>query len=341
MIEASSVYAHVDNISWTYAVSDDKVILGGGSASIPAIPTSTAGDLIIPETIDGYPVVAIGDYAFANCSLLTSVTIPSSVEVVGARAFSGCGNLTSVHLSEGSLRTLKNHAFCECTALTDVVIPNGVADIGTDIFVHCHSLTNAVIPMSVTNIEQYAFSYCNHLQELTLPFIGSGRGNQGTADSVFGHIFGLKQYDGLVKVTQDNGAGTALLRFIPNSLKRVYITDETVVPHAAFENCSNLTSVVIGNSVTNIAKGAFSGCGGLERITLPFIGSERGNHDTDDSVFGYVFGADSYNGSLLTIQHYTGPSPSPTVTNYLPSALKSVTITDETRVGYGAFYQCA
>lgn len=332
---------------WAYTISDGKAILGGGGVDLPAIPTSMAGDLIIPETIDGYPVSAIGEYAFAGCSLLTSISIPTSIEFIGAHAFSDCSALTNILWNAGSLKAVKNNAFSGCVALKNIVVPDGVEEIGSDIFVHCHSLTNAVVPASVTNLGVYAFSYCNHLEKLTLPFIGSQRGNQGTKESVFGHIFGLKTYDGLMKVTQTYGASGTITRYIPNSLKQVSVTDETHVPYAAFENCSNLTSVVIGNSVTNIAEEVFSGCSGLQSLTLPFIGSQRGNYgpknlDADhywgasDAVLGHVFGSSAHPG-MIRRQQSLGWNDD-WVTAYFPAGLSNVEITDETIVSYGAFY---
>ena len=62
--------------------------------------------------------------------------------------------------------------------------------IGTGAFNICSSLTSVTIPNSVTNIGEGVFSGCGGLEELTLPFVGSCRGNTGSADSLFGYIFG-------------------------------------------------------------------------------------------------------------------------------------------------------
>lgn len=111
----------------------------------------------------------------------------------------------------------------------------------------------------------------------------------------------------------------------------------TKIAASAFENCSNITSVTVGNGVENIGEGAFSGCSNLESVTLPFVGeSVKSFHRYP---FGYVFGTSSYEGGVETQQFY-GSKTSPTQTvYYIPSGLKSVIITGG-NIYYGAFSNC-
>lgn len=71
----------------SFTINNEEVTITG-------CDTSISGSLTIPDTINGYPVTAIGDFAFGNCISLESITIPSSVESIGYDAFCGYNNLT-------------------------------------------------------------------------------------------------------------------------------------------------------------------------------------------------------------------------------------------------------
>ena len=63
--------------------------------------TGPGGAVAIPATINNLPVASIGTNAFYNCTGLTSVTIPGSVNSIGDYAFEVCNNLTTVTISNG------------------------------------------------------------------------------------------------------------------------------------------------------------------------------------------------------------------------------------------------
>ena len=117
----------------------------------------TENSFIIPDS-----VTSIGDWAFGDCTSLTSIVIPDSVTSIGDWAFSLCDSLTSVTIGNG-VTSIGWGAFQECTSLESVVIPDSVTSIGRSAFSGCTSLTSVVIPISVTSIGYVAFNNCESL----------------------------------------------------------------------------------------------------------------------------------------------------------------------------------
>ena len=129
----------------------------------------TGGDAYVRYDEDYYTSNdKLGDFAFGDCSSLTSLTIPSSVTSIGDGAFSGCSGLTSLTIPSG-VTSIGDYAFYGCSGLTSLTIPSSVTEIGESAFQGCSGLTSLTIPSSVTSIGKYAFSGCSGLTSLTLP----------------------------------------------------------------------------------------------------------------------------------------------------------------------------
>ena len=128
-------------------------------------------NVVIPEKINGLPVVAIGESAFRE-NHLTSITLPNSLTSIGDRAFI-FNKLTSITFPN-SLTTIGERAFAG-NKLTSITFPNSLTIIGDWAF-NENQLTSITLSNSLTSIGNYAFSD-NHLTSITLPnsltFIGS------------------------------------------------------------------------------------------------------------------------------------------------------------------------
>ena len=131
-----------------------------------------------------------------------------------------------------------------------------------------------------------------------------------------GVVFTL-QNDNTYAVTDYNGSETTVL--LPSRYKGVAVT---AIADNALARC-NFASVSIPASVTSIGKSAFYGCGSLENITLPFVGASL--HGTENTYFGYIFGANSYD------NHNSG---------FVPNSLKNVVITGGDSIDAWAFSNC-
>ena len=150
---------------------------------------------IIPNSI-----TTISDYAFQNCSGLTSIVIPNSVTYIGMGAFGSCVDLTSITIPN-SVTSIGDYVFTGCDGLGSIVvengntvydsrdncnaiietdtntlifgckntiIPNSVTTIGNQAFRSCVDLTSIVIPNSVTSIGDSAFRNCRGLTSITI-----------------------------------------------------------------------------------------------------------------------------------------------------------------------------
>ena len=227
-------YVDVDTRTYVkYADGSDQYLYIVGEISSSHIPNRAEIELINI----GASVTSLADYAFQECSKLTTVMIPNSVTIIGKAVFDRCRSITSIVIPN-SVTSIGSYAFFSCNGLTSITIPNSVTSIGDTAFCNCISLMSVTIPNSVTSIELYAFSNCRGLTSLTIP---------GSVTSIGTCAF--QNCGGLTSVT------------IPDSV--------TSIGHSAFANCSKLTHVTIGNNVVYIWGYAFSWCYGLTNVTIP------------------------------------------------------------------------
>ena len=113
----------------------------------------------LANTVIPDDVVAIGAYAFSNCSGLTSIVLPDGVTSIGYCAFRQCYKLQSINIPSG-VTSIGDGAFQVCYRLTSINIPYGVTSIGRGAFNGCSNLAAITIPSTVTSIGGSAFWGC-------------------------------------------------------------------------------------------------------------------------------------------------------------------------------------
>ena len=266
------------NATWHY----DCLVQGGlmyeiadGEATVTGYTDDLPADLVIPSTIEGYPVTTIREGAFASCASLTSVTIPDSVTSIGVSAFMWCESLTSVIIPD-SVTTIEGTVFYQCSSLTEIFIPDSITSLGERAFCGCSSLTSITLPDSVTVIGSTVFYDCSSLTSIILPDSITSIGAQAFDETAY-----FMNAD-----NRDNGAlyiGNHLINLDPSSSGEYVIRDGTkTIAGEAFAYCHNLTSVVIPDDVTTIGAGAFTSCYNLTSITIP-----RSVTVIEESIFGW------------------------------------------------------
>ena len=274
-----------------------------GTITITAYTGS--GGVVIPATINGMPVTAIGEYAFSCNSSLGGVTIGNNVTSIEDWAFWDCLNLTSVTILS-SVTTIGSNAFRSCTNLQGVTIGNSVTNIGSFAFLFCTSLSSVTIPSNVTSIGDWAFGDCTSLNGVyfigNAPNIGPAAFDGDNSSTLYylpgatgwGPAFGGRPTmlwpdynytarNGTVTITAYTGpgygqctvlaipgytayTGSAGAVSIPSTINGLPVTG---IGEFAFCGCSGLTSLTIPNTVTNIGWQAFENCSSLTSVTVP------------------------------------------------------------------------
>ena len=258
-----------DNLTWKLIDEGKLVIEGTGDMDAPTWHKYKAG--ITSVTIhDG--ATSIDSYAFQDCSNLTSISIPESVTLIGEDAFYGCSNLSNINIPESVIKIggqafgrtawynnqpdgliYINNVLYEYKGImpenTNIEVRNGTVSISSFAFESYKNLISITIPKSVTSIDNYAFQYCNSLKELVI--------EDGIEPLYLGYNY-IDEWAG-----QDEGL------FHSCNLATIYIGRNLNYGESPFEEQEKLTSVTIGNNVTEIGGQLFWGCSRLSAITLP------------------------------------------------------------------------
>ena len=122
----------VAGLTWSYAIVDGGATVTSWNMQT-AIDPKTVGAVEVPSTLGGYPVTAIGSYAFFQMTGITSLTIPEGVESIDFYMCGGCTGLVSVTLPS-TLKTMGNGVFTSCESLREGIVPDSVTSMGHEMF---------------------------------------------------------------------------------------------------------------------------------------------------------------------------------------------------------------
>lgn len=269
-----------------------------GYSAFSSADVYTSTNLRTVTFAEGSKLTSIGNMAFRNCTLLTSINIPASVISIDTCAFSGNMSLNNVTFAEGSQLTyIGNYAFECCTSLTSIEIPSGVTYIGNGAFDsdehspmrlvnvffnedseltyigeyafdHCPRLTSIYIPTNVTYIGTRAFAACTSLTSITF--------GENCAVQLGAKVF--HECDKLAKTqfgnctyikANDNPYFILYSCDIKNFTTYEVHEDTKIIAGEAFGYCKRLSTIEIPSNVTGIGDGAFKYCTSLTMIEIP------------------------------------------------------------------------
>ena len=202
----------------------------------------------------------IGEYAFAYCRGLTSLTLPAGITSIGRSAFVGCSGLTSLTLPAG-ITSIDSYAFYSCSGLMSLTFPTGITSIGEYAFEGCSGLTSLTLPASITSIGEYAFDKCSGLTSLTLPV--------GITSISNGAFMGCSGLTSLTLHAGITSIGISAFAYCSGLTSLTLPAGITSISNGAFKGCSGLTSLTLPAGITSIGDVAFSGCSGLTSLILP------------------------------------------------------------------------
>lgn len=258
----------------------------GNAEIISFLDRKFSGNVVFPSVICGYKVTKVGEASLVNCTepvtatlpdtvtefkgfkckWLTGVTLPSTLEKLGAYAFRGCDELKSIHFP-AALREIGHGAFSSCPGLDHITVDaaNPYFYVQGDCLIDKN--TNEVvlgtnkssIPYGVTAIRDEAFMGKVGLTEITVPSTVKKIGVSAFADD-----------ESLEKVTLSEGTeiidGCAFMGC--RALKTVAIPSTvTSVGANAFDLCVSLTSVSLGGNTSVVGDYCFYQCVSLVEVT--------------------------------------------------------------------------
>lgn len=323
-------------------------------------------------------VTEIGNQTFQGCTGLTNVTIPDSVQKIGAWAFYLCEGLKSVDIpanveignssfrqssleqvtvSGGSVgqyafhrnvslkkidincETIGDEAFSGCDSLTDITLGSSVKILGDKVFYTCKNLENVEIPSTVTDIGEKTFYSCPKLKEAV---IKAGTVKKDT-------LYNCPALTTLI--ISDNATLDASFTagYSKSTLNTVKI-GKGAIGDSAFSNCTNLTTVELGDGVTSIGTSAFIRCTQLPSITIgsgvTSIGKNAFNGCaalTEAVIQSGTIGESAFNGCTILANVTLGNGVTQIGKNaFIRCAqIPSITIgSGVTSIGSGAFNGC-
>ncbi|MDE6656772.1 MAG: leucine-rich repeat domain-containing protein, partial [Anaeroplasmataceae bacterium] len=279
-----------------------------------------AGHLYLEEGL-----VILGNSMFEHDDTLYEVVVPESVAsgtgMVGNRVFAETQGLYQAEIKNKIVGIEMFYFNTTNSSLTHVTLNPEITTIGYSAFYNCKELLNVDLPTSeeFNTIEQTTFYHCESFTEITIP-----ANVEVIRESAFEGCFNVNEVDG--------NHGLTFLGEDDNT------TQLTRIEANAFKDLQRIVHLIIPDTTTYIGNAAFAGASMLEELSIPFAGNEVGNTNSEEALFGYIFGSNRYLNSYRADQRISANSN--TISKYLPKGLKEVTLTVEEVVGYGAFNNC-
>ena len=225
-------------------------------------PSDAKGKIIIPEIYSENEVTRIANAAFENCTGITGVILPETIDFLGTSVFSNCQSLVRVTLPS-NITKIPNATFKGCTSLIDFKVPEGVHLISDNAFLSCTNLESIYLPSTfeLSKIGHLnAFKGCPNLKTIIV--------DENNPEYYSDMNCVIKKGEKRVilggnEVTIPDYIDTiGEYAFAGRNIKMLNLKSIKVIGNSAFENCPGLTDIDL-EQVETIGKGTFFNCPSL------------------------------------------------------------------------------
>lgn len=238
-------------------------------------------------------VTSMRNRIFENCIKLKAITIPNSLTSIGSYTFAGCTELSEITIPN-SVTTIGNYAFKDCSGLVSVTIGSGVQSIGSYAFEGVYPHKVIWIAKNQPNIDSYSElngninyvpnnSYSGLDNVVVYPYLSSMFEVDGvkyvpvnpaerTCDAIDCAYNELAKNITIGETVTYKDVMFTVKKVNPyicyknSSIKSMKLNFKGYIEKNAFEVCTNLMDVTIGDGVTSIGDMAFSGCSSLDYL---------------------------------------------------------------------------
>lgn len=287
-----------------WRIYDDRVMLLSGTGSTGKYNNSKRPwaeyEDSFSDVVVGEGITELGDKTFnAYKKVLKSITLPNTLEYIGASVFSDCTALTEIKLPNNSLTGIGNSAFGGCTGIKHFHIPATVKFTHRDdseydkrnrisnSFSACLGIETITVDWMSTyyrcedgilyTLDKSAIIFVYALDSTTLTIPKTVISIQSSALDTCTELERFECEEGSVYYTAADGvlyANTSqgkMLVMAPKKLagKLVVPDDVTIVRQNAFNSCTLLTEVQLPASLTKIDGATFRFCSSLAKINIP------------------------------------------------------------------------
>ncbi len=215
--------------------------------------------------------VGIANYAFYNCGVLATISMPTSIKTVGRAAFYDCSSLTEVELP-ATLERIEDYTFYRCKSLYPINLPPMLTYIGRSAFYKCGSSAAVMytdtdsdilrVPSGVTYIGDYAFYCCGYSERASIE------------EDAYFNTYGIDQI--VLGPSVEYIGASAFYGFV--SLKEIDLGGTKEIGEKAFYKCELLKTVNFGTDLVTIGDKAFYKCIALEEAHIPATVQTIGNY---------------------------------------------------------------